>query len=101
MSGTVHHRVAANPSLHVGPHVPPVLVIMAEAERFFPAILEQGARFVRLLLEESRPAELVIVPGRHMTSIGSIASDADPTCAAIHAFIRRGDPSAAFHALRP
>lgn len=53
--------------------------------------------FVRLLLEENRPADLVIVPGRQTTSIGSIARDADSTFAAIHAFIRTGDPRAALH----
>lgn len=98
--GTVQHRIEANPSRHVGVHVPAVLVILAEAERFFPAVLEQGARFVRLLLELERPAELVVVPGRHMTSIGSIATENDPTFAAIRAFIETGDPTAALHPAR-
>ncbi len=91
--GTLQNRIEANPSRHVGAHVPAVLVVLAEAERFFPAVLEQGARFVRLLLELERPAELVVVPGRHMSSIGSIAAENDRTFAAIGAFIRTGDPT--------
>jgi acetyl esterase/lipase len=95
--GTLQHRIEANPSLYVGSRVPPMLVVLAEAERFFPAILEQGARFVRLLLERDRPAELVIVPGRHMSSIESIGVANDPTFAAVHAFISTGDPASALY----
>jgi acetyl esterase/lipase len=83
--------LAANPASYVGNHVPPTLVIVAESERFMPPILEQGARFVRQLLEVNVPADLVIVPGRHMGSIASIGKRADPTFAAITKFIR--DPA--------
>jgi hypothetical protein len=44
-----------------------------------PAILEQGARYVRRLLEMDIDADVVIVPGRHMTSIESFGTDGDPT----------------------
>lgn len=85
--GTVEHWFAANPAHHVGPHVPPTLVVVAEAERFFPAILEQGARFVRRLLEADVPADLVIVPGTHRSSIEDLGVEGDPTFAAIRAFL--------------
>jgi acetyl esterase/lipase len=77
----------SDPSRFLGPHVPPVLVVCSEAERFFPAILEQGAKFVRRLLEIQRPANLAVVPGRHMTSIASFGTQGDATFAAVKAFV--------------
>jgi acetyl esterase/lipase len=82
-----------DPSRFLGPHMPPTLVVVAQAERFFPAILEQGAKFVRRLLELDRPADLVLVPGKHISSIQNINAPGDPTFAAIKKFI--DDPSAA------
>lgn len=90
--GTPENWIAGNPAHHVGPHVPPTLVVVAEAERFFPSILEQGARFVRRLLEADVPAELVIVPGTHRSSVEDLDEPGDPTFAAIRAFIE--DPAA-------
>ena len=89
---TLDDWLSADPSRFIGPHVPPVLVLLAERERFFPAILEQGAKFVRRLLEIKRPANLVIGPGGHMDSIGRFGADGDPAVAAVAAFIR--DPGA-------
>lgn len=86
-------RLDSDPSRFIGPHMPPTLVVLAEAERFFPAILEQGAKFARRLLEIQRPADVVVVPGRHMTSIGGLHQPGDPTFAAIQRFIH--NPSAA------
>jgi acetyl esterase/lipase len=77
----------SDPSRFIGPAMPPLLVVVAEAERFMPAILEQGARTVRRLLEMQRPANLVIVPGRHMTSIANFGAPGDPTFAAVKSFI--------------
>ncbi len=88
--GTAENWISANPASFIGPHVPPTLVVLSRAERFMPAILEQGARFVRRLLEIQRPADIVIVPGRHMTSIANIANAGDPTFEAIIGFIRNG-----------
>ena len=85
--GTPEAYLNANPANHIGPRVPPTLVVLAEAERFMPAILEQGARFVRQLLESDVPANLVIVPGKHMSSIGNLDKPGDPTFKAILRFI--------------
>lgn len=85
--------ISANPAHFVGGHAPPTLVVLAEAERFFPAILEQGARVVRRLKEAGVAAELVIVPGTHRSSISDLDEPGDPTFAAVLAFIR--DPVAA------
>lgn len=85
--GTAENWLSANPASFVGKHVPPTLVVVAREERFAPPILEQGARFVRLLREEGVAADLVVVPGRHRTSIESIGVPGDPTFAAIRSFI--------------
>jgi hypothetical protein len=84
-------RLDSDPSRFIDANTPPMLVVCAQAERFFPAILEQGAKLVRRLLEMQRPADLVIVPGRHVTSIQNITQAGDPTLAAILAFIDRPD----------
>jgi acetyl esterase/lipase len=67
--------------------VPPTLVVVARAERFMPPVLEQGARFVRRLLELGIAADLVIVPGTHMRSIAALGQPGDPTFIAIRTFI--------------
>ena len=85
--GSAENWLAANPASFIGPHVPPTLVVVAENERFFPAILEQGARFVRQLLEQRIRADLVVVPGTHMSSIAAISQPNDPTFRAIRKFI--------------
>jgi acetyl esterase/lipase len=90
---SLEDRLESDPSRFLGAHMPPTLVLLAEAERFFPAILEQGAKFARRLLELKRPADVVIVPGRHMTSIGALHQPSDPAFAAIQRFI--ANPSAA------
>ena len=91
--GSLEERLDSDPSRFLGPHMPPTLVILSEAERFFPAILEQGAKFARRLLEAKGAADVVIVPGKHMTSIGNIWQKDDPTFAAIRKFI--ADPASA------
>jgi acetyl esterase/lipase len=91
--GTAENWLAANPASFAGKHVPPTLVVVAREERFMPPVLEQGARFVRMLLEVGVPANLVIVPGKHMSSIESIGSPNDPTFSAIRKFIE--NPTAA------
>jgi acetyl esterase/lipase len=90
--GTAENYLAANPASFVGRHVPPTLVIVADSERFMPALLEQGSRFVRLLLENEVPANLMIVPGTHMSSIAAVARAGDPTLLAILQFMK--DPRA-------
>jgi len=67
--------------------VPPTLVVVARAERFMPPVMEQGARFVRRLLELGIAADLVLVPGKHMESIAALDKPGDPAFQAIRAFI--------------
>ena len=86
--GTAENYLSANPTLFVGPRAPPFLIVVAEWERFMPPVLEQGSRFVRLLQENEVPAELVIVPGRHMSSVRNISNAGDPGYRAIREFLR-------------
>ncbi|MFL6259309.1 MAG: alpha/beta hydrolase [Thermoanaerobaculia bacterium] len=87
--GTAENWLAANPASFVGPHTPPTLVVVARAERFMPPVLEQGARFVRRLLELGIAADLVLVPGKHMESIAALGKPGDPTFDAIRVFIEK------------
>ncbi len=80
--------LAANPSFHLGRHAPPFLVLVAEDERFMPPILEQGARFVRRLLELKIPAEIKVVPGTHMSSISEIGDPGSAVLREVLAFAR-------------
>ncbi|HSR52647.1 MAG TPA: alpha/beta hydrolase [Acidobacteriota bacterium] len=86
-------RLDSDPSRHVGQHTPPTLIVIAEGERFHPPILEQGAFFVDLMYDAKRPADIVIVPGSHYSSIIDITQPDDPTFSAILSFI--ANPSAA------
>lgn len=89
--GTAENWIAANPAHHVGPHVPPTLVVLGDRERFFPPILEQGARFVRQLLEADVPAEIAVFPGTHRSVVENLGEPGDPVFEAIAAFVR--DPA--------
>jgi arylformamidase len=87
--GTLAWRLRANPTLWVGPEAPPFLVLVAESERFMPPILEEGARFVRLLREHGRSADLRILPGRrHVTTTTGFADPADPVANLVAEFVR-------------
>lgn len=87
--GTLAWRLRANPTLWVGPRAPPFLVLVAESERYMPSILEEGARFVRLLREREVPADLRILPGRrHVTTTTGFADPADSVANLVAAFVR-------------
>jgi acetyl esterase/lipase len=91
--GTLEWRLRANPTAWVGPTAPPFLVLVAESERFFPSILEEGARFVRLMREHERPADIRILPGRrHITTTTGFLNPADPVANLVAAFVH--DPKA-------
>jgi acetyl esterase/lipase len=91
--GTAENWLAANPAGHLGAHVPPTLVVVARAERFMPPILEQGSRFVRRALELGIVADLVVVPGTHVSSVTNLRERDDPAFAAIRSFLEQ--PAAA------
>jgi acetyl esterase/lipase len=87
--GSLAWRLRANPSSWVGPQAPPFLVLVAESERYMPSILEEGARFVRLLREQERFADLRILSGRrHVTTTTEFADLADPVGNLVADFVR-------------
>lgn len=91
--GTLAWRVRANPTAWIGPTAPPFLVLVAESERFFPSILEEGAHFVCRLRELQRSADIRILPGRrHITTTSGFQDPADPVANLVADFVR--DPAA-------
>ena len=87
--GSLAWRLRANPTAWVSPQAPPFLVLVAESERFMPAVLEEGARFVRLMRELERPADLRILAGRrHVTTTTGFADPNDVVANLVAAFVR-------------
>jgi acetyl esterase/lipase len=85
---SVDERLSANPTRHLGPHVPPTLIIVAEAERFTPPILEQGAAMVRRLHELGAPADIRILAGRrHITTTTHMREPGDPFTEMLVSFV--------------
>jgi len=85
----VEDALEANPSQYVGPHLPPILFLIAEEERFQPPILEQNAKFVRQARDAGVDADLIVLPGRqHESAIDSLANAHDPTWIPILAFLK-------------
>ena len=91
--GTLAWRLRANPTAWIGPTAPPFLVLVAESERFFPSILEEGAHFVCRMRELERSADIRILPGRrHITTTTGFQDPADPVANLVAQFVR--DPNA-------
>jgi acetyl esterase/lipase len=91
--GTLAWRLRANPTAWIGPTAPPFLVLVAESERFFPSILEEGAHFVCRMRELERSADIRILSGRrHITTTTGFADAADPVANLVADFVR--DPAA-------
>jgi acetyl esterase/lipase len=87
--GTLAWRLRANPTAWVGPAAPPFLVLVAESERYMPAVLEEGARFVRLLREQGRSADLRILAGRrHVTTTTGFGDPGDGVANLVSDFVR-------------
>jgi acetyl esterase/lipase len=82
-------RLRANPMRWAGSQTPPFLVLVAESERYMPPVLEDGARFVRLLRERGRSADLRILAGRrHVTTTTGFADPADAVGNLVAEFVR-------------
>jgi acetyl esterase/lipase len=86
---SLEQRNAAVPALHVSEHLPPTLVLIAEAERFFPPILRDAAEFVGRALAQGAEADLVILANRrHMTAIQMMVTADDPAVVTVIDFVR-------------
>jgi len=80
----------ADPTRHVGPHVPPTLVLVAEAEQLQPPILENARAFADRMREAGRPVDVEVLPNRtHMTALTMMQDPLDPTFMRIVGFIAR------------
>ena len=87
--GSLAWRLRANPTAWISAQAPPFLVLVAESERFMPALLEEGARFVRVMRELKRPADLRILAGRrHVTTTTTFADPTDPVADLVALFVR-------------
>jgi acetyl esterase/lipase len=70
----------ADPTRHVGSHVPPFLVLIAEAEQTQPPILENARAFADRMREAGRPVTIDVLPDRrHMTALTMMQDPLDPT----------------------
>jgi acetyl esterase/lipase len=88
--GSLEAFVDANPTAYVGPHVPPTLVLIAEAEQINPPILERARAFELRMNAARRPVEVVVLPDRrHMTALTAMASPDDPTLQLLISFMRK------------
>jgi len=84
----------ADPTLHVGGHVPPTLVLIADAEQTQPPILENARAFSDRMKASGRPVEIEVLPDRrHMTALTMMQDPLDPTFMRIVGFVTatRGD----------
>jgi len=78
----------ADPTQHVGPHVPPALVLVAESEQLQPPILDSAQRFAQRMRNAGRSADVEVLSGRsHMTALTMMADPLDPTFARIVGFV--------------
>lgn len=81
----------ADPTLHVGPHVPPTLVLLAESEQKQPPILENAQLFADRMRAAGRPVEIEILRNRmHMTELTMMADPLDQTFMRIVGFASAG-----------
>lgn len=88
--GSIEALKSFRPMNHIGSHLPSTLVLIAEAERFQPPILEDAAIFVGAAREAGVDADLAILPDRkHYSSIRQLVSPDDYTFRLIIDFIRQ------------
>jgi len=90
MFGSLEVRNAAVPLRHVGSHMPPVLVLIAETEQYQPPILADATAFAAAARKTGADVEVVVLKDRrHMSAIEKMVSPDDPTPLRILEFVRR------------
>jgi acetyl esterase/lipase len=83
----------ADPTRHVGAHVPPTLVLVAESEQVQPPILESARQFAQRMRDVGRTADVEVLPDRsHISAVEMMADPLDPTFLRIVGFVARGHP---------
>ena len=87
--GSLEAFIDADPSSRAGPHVPPLLILIAEAEQIQPPILEHARILADRLRAHGRTAEIAVLPGRrHYTALRLMADPGDPTLTRVIEFVR-------------
>jgi len=78
----------ADPTRHVGPHVPPFLVLIAESEQTQPPILANAHAFATRMREVGRPVTIEVLANRlHMTALTMMQDPLDPTFMRVAGFV--------------
>lgn len=87
---SLEQRHAAVPTAHITKRLPPTLVLIADAERFFPPILRDAAEFVgRARAQGVDDVDLAILSNRrHMTAIQMMVTADDPVVVKLLEFVR-------------
>lgn len=89
--GSLANALDAAPINHVGPDLPPVLVLVAEAERINPPIEADARAFAAAAAGVGRDVvQVEVLAGRkHYTALWRMAEPDDPGRALIRGFLRR------------
>ncbi|MGH9863080.1 MAG: alpha/beta hydrolase [Candidatus Acidiferrales bacterium] len=76
------------PYYHVGPHLPPMLILVAEAEKINPPCWAHALEFQEAAHRVGARVEVKELPGRkHMTALEKMAEPGDPTFLEILRFL--------------
>lgn len=85
---SLEQRNAAVPTAHVSERLPPTLVLIAEAERFFPPNLRDAAEFIGKAKVHGAEADLAVLEDRrHMTAIQMMVTTDDPAIVKVAEFV--------------
>jgi len=86
---SIEQRNDAVPAEHVTAAQPPMLVLIADAERFFPPVLRDAAEFVGRSLTAGADVDIAILPNRtHMTAIQRMVTAEDAAVVKVMEFVR-------------
>ena len=78
------------PYYHVSPHLPPMLILVAEAEKINPPCWAHALDFQQAAARVGARVEVKELPGRrHLTALEKMAEPGDPTFLAILRFLGR------------
>jgi len=94
--GTLDGYIGHWPIRHVREGLPPMLFLIAEAEREHPPVLRTDSAFVEMARGKGNTAEYRVLPDRtHYTAIRKFSEPGDPTFAIVRDFIMKYSKPAA------
>jgi arylformamidase len=86
---SLQQRNDAVPATYVTSQLPPSLILIADAERFFPPVLRDAAEFVGRAQSAGASADLAILLDRkHMSAIQMMVTPSDPAVVHVADFVR-------------